>query len=145
MLFTCIKSPLSDFIISPGLKAFGPGIFSTSPIIPTKCSFTLAKAADFRTPATTAAPAISIAILTIPEDDFSDNPPESNTTPFPTSAVGSEPFFPPFHSSTTTLEGFSEPFPTAKSKFMPIALISFSFKTLTLIPTLFNFFSSFSN
>ena len=132
-------------MISPGLKALGPGIFSTSPIIPTKFSLILDKAADFRTPATTAAPAISIAILTMPEDDFNDKPPESKTTPFPMRAVGFTLFFPPFHSSTRTLEGFSEPFPTAKSKFIPIALISFSFKTLTLIPTLFNFFSSFSN
>ena len=48
-------------------------------------------------------------------------PPVSKTTPLPTSASGAA-SPPPFHCITTTLDGLSEPCPTASSVRMPSAL-----------------------
>ena len=95
----------------------------------------LRSASVFITPATTPAPPMSMVISSMPAAGLIEMPPVSKTTPLPTSARGaSSP--PPFHCMTTTLDGLSEPCPTASSVRMPSASSSGSSSTSTSTPEL---------
>ena len=87
--------------MSPGLWAFPPGIFSTSPTTPTALIFAFLSAKFFINPATTADPAISYVISSINLAGFKEIPPVSKQTPFPTNARGFDFDLTPFHSIVT--------------------------------------------
>ena len=74
--------------MSPGLTALPPGMFSTAPISPTRCSGRRSDAAKVSAAITAAAPLMSNFISSMPGGSFSEMPPLSKVTPLPTSTIG---------------------------------------------------------
>ena len=109
VFITSIVSPFIDLTTSPGRCAVPDGIFSTRPTIPTTFEGDFRFANAVMTPATTAAPPISIVMSSMPPAGFKEIPPVSKTTPFPTSASGGTFFATPDQLITTNLEGLGEP------------------------------------
>ncbi len=76
---------------------------------------------------------MSIVISSMPEAGLIEMPPVSKTTPLPTRAKGC--WSPaPFHCMTTTLEGLSDPCPTASSVRIPSVSSAGSSSTSTSTP-----------
>ena len=63
------------------------GIFSTIGVRTVKPTSISCFEIKLITPQAVAAPAISVFIVSIPDGDFKERPPESNITPFPISAI----------------------------------------------------------
>ena len=126
-------SPFIERTTSPGRVALPSGMFSTRPTRPTTLAAALRAAMACMAPATVPAPPMSIVMSSMPAAGFIEMPPVSKTTPLPISASGfSAP--PPRQCMTTTLDGLSDPCPTARSVRMPSVSSAASSRTSTSTP-----------
>ncbi len=88
VLSTSTVLPLRIFSTSPGRMALPLGMFSTSGTYPVTRVFTPSAASVDIAAITAAPPPMSVFIVSMPPAVLSERPPESNTTPLPTSASG---------------------------------------------------------
>ena len=123
--------------MSPGLYEEPEGRFSVSAAIPTRLTPRRRSAAARTVPIAVAAPIMSHFMSPIFSAGLIEIPPESNVTPFPTSATGASPFRPPRYSRTTTRGSSAAPRLTARRPPILSFRIAFLSRTVAFTPRAF--------
>src|ERR1017187_9210837 len=129
--------PLRNRTMSPGLYDEPEGRFSVSAAIPTRLTSRRRSAAARTAPIAVAAPIMSHFMSPILSAGLIEISPESNVTPFPTSATGASPFPPPRYSRTTTRGSSAAPRFTARRPPILSFRIAFLSRTVTFPPRTF--------
>src|SRR5215211_2379194 len=133
VLSTSTVLPFRILRTSPGRMAVPLGMFSTIGTYAVTLALTPSSFSTDIAASTAAAPDMSVFIVSMPLDVFSDRPPESKTTPLPTNAT--EPFLPcGEYVALTRRGGLPEPWPTPTTPPSPSALSSASLITFTVTP-----------